>query len=467
MKKIYLLSVLLFCFFISNSQVIGWKKYDKYQKFIVNAGRPSWYDIVTNLHLDTSGVYGTRFDYPTNTGYFFGAPLVIGDYFLIDSLKSVYEIFSQGLNYRNIFCESQDSVLNLYRFVNKSLNLTINGSTFNLATDRNWIVGDVFSSNHYNNPSFIDSLAFSKIKQKPNTLGAYGITDGVTTSTLASSLAGKANSFAGTSTEYIKGNGTYGTFPTSLSSFSNSFTKYLDSTTALGRFKPILYTPSSGDINTALGFTVMQIPSLSGQSNKVLSNNGSLLNWITPGSGTVSSVGIVSTDFRINNSPITSSGNITLNLKANGITAGKYNWVIVDTTGRVTSGINMGIPSSLSAGSRVINVTGVGSPVSYQPSTTGATLVAVAVSCQVNIVLTGNSTGTVFFEVSSDNSIWINIAPICKNVASLIGLTTVNGAAFSYTVPKSWYYRLRSLSSTTGIGNTATFTFEGGSEAVY
>jgi len=56
--------------------------------------------------------------------------------------------------------------------------LTINGVGYNLSLDRAWTVGDVRTDGSYANPSWITSLAWSKITSTPTTLAGYGITDG-------------------------------------------------------------------------------------------------------------------------------------------------------------------------------------------------------------------------------------------------------------------------------------------------
>jgi hypothetical protein len=60
--------------------------------------------------------------------------------------------------------------------------LTINGTNFDLSADRSWTVGDVRTDSSYSNPSWITSLAWSKISGTPTTLSGYGITDAVPSS---------------------------------------------------------------------------------------------------------------------------------------------------------------------------------------------------------------------------------------------------------------------------------------------
>ena len=61
--------------------------------------------------------------------------------------------------------------------------LTINGTGYDLSADRSWTVGDVRTDQIYSNPSWIETLAWSKITDTPTTLAGYGITDAVEDST--------------------------------------------------------------------------------------------------------------------------------------------------------------------------------------------------------------------------------------------------------------------------------------------
>jgi hypothetical protein len=62
-------------------------------------------------------------------------------------------------------------------------NLTINGVQFDLTADRTWTVGDVRTDQTYANPTWITSLAWTKITGTPTTLAGYGITDGALNTT--------------------------------------------------------------------------------------------------------------------------------------------------------------------------------------------------------------------------------------------------------------------------------------------
>jgi len=63
-----------------------------------------------------------------------------------------------------------------YTPVNPSLTININGTTQDLSQNRVWTVGDVFQSGSYANPSWITSLAWSKITGAP-TIGNGTLTN--------------------------------------------------------------------------------------------------------------------------------------------------------------------------------------------------------------------------------------------------------------------------------------------------
>ena len=70
---------------------------------------------------------------------------------------------------------------NLSSYVPTTRTITINGTALDLSANRSWSVGDVLTSGSYADPSWITSLAWSKITSKPTTLSGYGITDAVST----------------------------------------------------------------------------------------------------------------------------------------------------------------------------------------------------------------------------------------------------------------------------------------------
>ena len=61
-------------------------------------------------------------------------------------------------------------------YVPTSRTLTINGTAYDLTADRTWSVGDLLSSGSYTNPTWITSLAYSKLTGAPTipTVGTWG-----------------------------------------------------------------------------------------------------------------------------------------------------------------------------------------------------------------------------------------------------------------------------------------------------
>lgn len=63
-------------------------------------------------------------------------------------------------------------------YVPTSRTLTINGTAFDLSTNRSWAVGDLLSSGSYANPSWLTSLAWSKITGAPSFLTTVNLSSG-------------------------------------------------------------------------------------------------------------------------------------------------------------------------------------------------------------------------------------------------------------------------------------------------
>lgn len=270
-----------------------------------------------------------------------------------------------------------------------------------------------------------------------STLSGYA-----TTGSLTSGLAGKENTItAGTTSQYFRGDKTWQTLATVATSGSAS--DLSTGTLATARLPSLSISQTTG-LQAALD-AKLTIPS--GTTSQVVLGNGSLgtlpvvptvvsaftndsgyvnqsgarsaitltttgsgaasynsttgaLNIPTPSaSGTVTSVGITSTNLTVSNSPITTSGNISVSLPNTG-TAGTYNGsVTTDALGRVTAGTTLSINDN--PGRSLVTST---SATGYQISST-----RVAFACYEGVFNTtstigGPASGTVVLETALTNS---------------------------------------------------------------
>lgn len=155
--------------------------------------------------------------------------------------------------------------------------LTINGLAQDLSANRTWTVGDLLSTGSYSNPSWITSLAWSKITGTPTTLAGYGITDGVTSSTLVnyattasvtSGLAGKENTItAGTTAQYWRGDKSWQTLNTTVvPEGANQYFTTTRARTSLSAGTGITYNNTTGVITNSAPDQTVSIASGTGIS---------------------------------------------------------------------------------------------------------------------------------------------------------------------------------------------------------
>lgn len=148
-------------------------------------------------------------------------------------------------------------------------------------------------------------------------------------------------------------------------------------------------------------------------------------------------------------------------LTTTGVSLGTYDWVTVDTKGRVTAAGNTPAPTAIASGGRNFNQ-------SYQLSSTRPSKIKVSVNISCSLTLTSGASGEVILEISPNGSSgWVYAGQISgSNTGSLsigINTTQITGATIDEDLPAGYYWRLR----TNNITGTPTYIFNGGNERVY
>lgn len=256
-------------------------------------------------------------------------------------------------------------------------------------------------------PDWSAGSGFGQIANKPTTLAGYGITDGVTSSSLTSTLLSYVTS----------------------SSLSSTLSAYVTGSA--------LTSALSSKYNTPMGTTAQYVR-----------GDGTLATLLS--SGTVTSV-VAGTG--LSGGTITTTGTISL---PNTGTASTYSTVTTDAQGRVTAGTLR----SFSYVTRSLNSC-------FQLSTARDVQVVYPVEIATTSTLASGQQGTVFLEVSDDSGCSVNTQEVMRFTngnSQALGLTvtmvqTISGG-LTGTIPATKYGKLR----TQNVMGTPTFTSRPGQE---
>lgn len=157
---------------------------------------------------------------------------------------------------------------------------------------------------------------------------------------------------AGTSLQYWRGDKTWQTLnTTAVVEGSNLYFTTARARTSVSAGTGISYNSSTGVITSTITQADGTETKLTAGTNIVVTGTGSSSSPYTistTGGGTVTSVGLTSTDFTISGSPITSTGTITANLAISGVTAGSYTFpaITVNSKGIITAATSTSLPTA-------------------------------------------------------------------------------------------------------------------------
>ena len=155
-------------------------------------------------------------------------------------------------------------------------------------------------------------------------------------------------------------------------------------------------------------------------------------------SGTVSSVGLSSSDLSVSGSPIATSGNITANLTTTGASAGTYNSsYTVDNKGRITAAQNASFNPSPGR-----SLSTNGSNNTFTISTTRNARVTYTVNFSYSLTLT-TSNGFVSLDYSTDGgSDWIPVASVSNAYTLAVTLSGNTDNVLSGEIPANALVRI-------------------------
>jgi len=127
-------------------------------------GAAVWGTITGTLsaQTDLQTALNLKYDASNPAGYITSAAL--SSYLTIASAASTYYPLTNPAGYI--------TSASLTGYVPTSRTLNINGTSYDLSADRSWTVGDLLSSGSYADPSWLTSLAYSKLTGTP-TLGTW------------------------------------------------------------------------------------------------------------------------------------------------------------------------------------------------------------------------------------------------------------------------------------------------------
>jgi|GEM_PF-5171772 len=172
----------------------------------------------------------------------------------------------------------------------------------------------------------------------------------------------------------------------------------------------------------------------------------------TGGTGTVTSVGVSSTDLSVSGSPVTTSGSITLDLNASGVSADTYGdsthvpQLTVNSKGVVTAVTNVAISSGGSGTVTSVGLSSTDLTVSGSPITTSGSITANLTTTGVTPATYGDANNVAQITVDSKGRITsasnISISASSSQTEILLGRPTSGPSTSAYAFKGTAFYVL-------------------------
>lgn len=289
---------------------------------------------------------------------------------------------------------------------------------------------------------------------------------GISASDMTSAMAGKMNANPGGSTsEYVRGEGSLATFPTipSATSQLSNDTGFINGSTLVSALSPYAQTSTvntglAGKSDTGHTHTASQISDSTTVGRGVLTAADAASARAAIGAGTSSAAGTVTqvtAGTGLSGGAITTSGTVSM---PNTGSAGTYSGVTTDAQGRVSAGTNR----SITGATRSINS-------AFQVSSTRDAIVSYTVDIACTLSITGGQVGTVTLEYADDSGISTNVVSVASTVNGNSGTLTIGlaitqtaSAAVSGYIPIGKYVRIRTTNTT----STPNFTYRSANEVL-
>lgn len=312
------------------------------------------------------------------------------------------------------------------------------------------------------------NIPFSTITSKPTTLAGYGVTDGVTQTSLTGTLSNyvTATSLNTTLNSYVTSSsltttlGNYVTSASLTSTLGNYVTTSSLTTTLSGYATTTALTSGlAAKFNTPTGTTTQYVRGDGSLATlpviptvvSAFTNDAGYLTGIT-NSQVITAIGYTPYNATNPSSYVNQAGaRSSISLTTTGIGAASYS----STTGV----LNVPTPTRTFANpTRALNT-------AFQISTTQDALVSYAVDVTVAAVLIAGTSGRVYLEYATDSAFTTGVTTVTSSgnsTGGVLSITNLNTATLAGVIPAGKYVRLRTVNVT----GTPTYAFQSAQEVL-